>query len=133
MSAAETAAEHGGNVYDKYGTRNPVARRLMAGFTSDLDALVDRTEVREGHEVGWLSAARGRLEADGPITAGEMAVFERSRAAIRLRGGTETGARFVLGTAVPHPYDLVLGYYSVHTSLAALKAGEARIAELRPR
>ena len=52
MSAAEAAAEHGGNVYDKYGTRNPVARRLMAGFTRDLDALVDRTGADEGHEVG---------------------------------------------------------------------------------
>jgi SAM-dependent methyltransferase len=52
VSAAEVAAERGGNVYDKYGTRNPVARRLMAGFTSDLDALVDRTGARDGHEVG---------------------------------------------------------------------------------
>jgi SAM-dependent methyltransferase len=52
VSAADTAAERGGNVYDKYGTRNPVARRLMAGFTSDLDALVERTGAHEGHEVG---------------------------------------------------------------------------------
>jgi hypothetical protein len=40
---------------------------------------------------------------------------------------------FVLGTAVPHPYELALGYYSVHTSEAALARGEARIAELRQR
>jgi SAM-dependent methyltransferase len=42
----------GGNVYDKYGTQNPVARRLMAGFMSDLDELVERTGAREAHEVG---------------------------------------------------------------------------------
>jgi SAM-dependent methyltransferase len=46
------AAERGGNVYDKYGTSNPVARRLMAGFMSDLDELVERTGAREAHEVG---------------------------------------------------------------------------------
>ncbi|HET9119407.1 MAG TPA: methyltransferase domain-containing protein [Solirubrobacterales bacterium] len=49
MSAA---AEAGGNVYDKYGTSNPVARRLMARFMSDLDELVERSGAREAHEVG---------------------------------------------------------------------------------
>ena len=47
-----SAAEVGGNVYDKYGTSNPVARRLMAGFTSQLDELVERTGATEAHEVG---------------------------------------------------------------------------------
>jgi SAM-dependent methyltransferase len=44
--------ESGGNVYDKYGTSNPIARRLMAGFMSDLGQLVERTGAREAHEVG---------------------------------------------------------------------------------
>jgi 2-polyprenyl-3-methyl-5-hydroxy-6-metoxy-1,4-benzoquinol methylase len=48
MSAADT----GGNVYDKYGTSNPVARRLMSGFMSRLDELVERTGATEAHEVG---------------------------------------------------------------------------------
>jgi SAM-dependent methyltransferase len=42
----------GGNVYDKYGTRNPVARRLVAGFMSDFDELVERSGASEVHEVG---------------------------------------------------------------------------------
>jgi 2-polyprenyl-3-methyl-5-hydroxy-6-metoxy-1,4-benzoquinol methylase len=46
------AAQTGGNVYDKYATSNPVARRLMAGFMSQLDELVDRTGASEAHEVG---------------------------------------------------------------------------------
>jgi 2-polyprenyl-3-methyl-5-hydroxy-6-metoxy-1,4-benzoquinol methylase len=45
-------AQTGGNVYDKYATSNPVARRLMAGFMSQLDELVDRTGASEAHEVG---------------------------------------------------------------------------------
>jgi 2-polyprenyl-3-methyl-5-hydroxy-6-metoxy-1,4-benzoquinol methylase len=46
------AAEAGGNVYDNYGTSNPVARRLMAGYTSQLDDLVERTGATNAHEVG---------------------------------------------------------------------------------
>jgi SAM-dependent methyltransferase len=46
------AALAGGNVYDKYGTSNPVARRLMAGFLGGLAQLVERTGAREAHEVG---------------------------------------------------------------------------------
>jgi SAM-dependent methyltransferase len=42
----------GGNVYDKYGTSNPIARRLMAGFLGQLDRLVERTAAHEAHEVG---------------------------------------------------------------------------------
>ena len=46
------SVDGGGNVYDKYGTSNPVARRLMAGFMADLDELVERSGAREAHEVG---------------------------------------------------------------------------------
>jgi hypothetical protein len=40
------SAAAGGNVYDKYGTSNPIARRLMDGFLGRLDALVERTGAR---------------------------------------------------------------------------------------
>jgi 2-polyprenyl-3-methyl-5-hydroxy-6-metoxy-1,4-benzoquinol methylase len=36
MSAAAGAAVPTGNTYDKYGSTNPVVRRLMAGFEDDL-------------------------------------------------------------------------------------------------
>lgn len=41
-----------------------------------------------------------------------------------------TDARFVLGTAIPHPHELYLGHYSVHTSSAALVEGEREIARI---
>jgi len=44
--------EAGGNVYDKYATRNPIERRLVAAFLDDLSDLVERTGAREAHEVG---------------------------------------------------------------------------------
>jgi redox-sensitive bicupin YhaK (pirin superfamily) len=83
-----------------------------------------------GHEVGWLAVSHGSVSGESVFSAGEMIVFDKSDTAIPLRGGAD-GATFVLGSAVPHPHDLVLGYYSVHTSEKALKAGEARIAEIR--
>ncbi len=47
-----STVEAGGNVYDKYATANPIERRLVAGFMSQLDDLVRRTGAREAHEVG---------------------------------------------------------------------------------
>ncbi|HEV2997918.1 MAG TPA: class I SAM-dependent methyltransferase [Solirubrobacteraceae bacterium] len=41
-----------GNTYDKYGSTNPVARRLMAGFERDLDELLDRADPRSLLDVG---------------------------------------------------------------------------------
>jgi hypothetical protein len=36
----------------------------------------------------------------------------------------------MLGSAVPHPHDLVLGSYCVHTSADALYQGKANIAAI---
>jgi 2-polyprenyl-3-methyl-5-hydroxy-6-metoxy-1,4-benzoquinol methylase len=41
-----------GNAYDKYGTRNPLARAMMNGFLKNLRDLVRATGAREVHEVG---------------------------------------------------------------------------------
>lgn len=49
-----------GNVYDKYGTSNPIARRLMTGFQGAVDSLVRRSGATEVHEVG---CGEGRLSA----------------------------------------------------------------------
>jgi redox-sensitive bicupin YhaK (pirin superfamily) len=80
-----------------------------------------------GHTVGWIALDQGRvLLADGDaVTAGELAVFEHGNGAL---GFTAQGVTsFVLGSAVPHPHELVMGTYSVHTSKAALAEGEAGI------
>ena len=84
----------------------------------------------EGHSVAWLAIAQGALEAGERISAGEMVVFEAGEAPIRLTASGDADAVFVLGSAVPHPHDLHLGHYSVHTAAEALARGEARIAEL---
>jgi redox-sensitive bicupin YhaK (pirin superfamily) len=87
----------------------------------------------EGHTVAWLAVDTGRLDAGGMVATGELAVFEESEQAIDVVAHGDTS--FVLGSAVKHPHDLVLGHYSVHTSRAALEQGEQEIrrigAELR--
>jgi redox-sensitive bicupin YhaK (pirin superfamily) len=79
----------------------------------------------EGHTVAWLAVDKGDLRAPTPIGAGQLAVFEESDDAIELEADGDTS--FVLGSAIKHPHPLVLGYYSVHTSRAALTQGEAEI------
>ena len=58
----------------------------------------------------------------------EMAVFSNEDGAIDMRAEGDT--EFVIGSAARHPYPLVTGYYSVHTSLDALAQGERNIAAL---
>lgn len=41
-----------GNTFDKYGSRNPLVRRIMQGFSSSLDALVNKARPRDIHEIG---------------------------------------------------------------------------------
>jgi redox-sensitive bicupin YhaK (pirin superfamily) len=83
-----------------------------------------------GHSVGWIAVASGAVNAGGIVPAGEMAVFEHGATPIALANTGDESAVFVLGSAVPHRHNLHLRYYSVHTSDAALAAGEERIAEL---
>ena len=83
-----------------------------------------------GHSEAWVAVAQGALDAGTPIAAGELAVFEHGEGPITLKGTASGDTVFVLGSAVPHPFELHLGSYSVHTSAQALAAGERRIGEL---
>lgn len=86
-----------------------------------------------GHTVLWLAVGKGALNAGERVSNGELAIFDKSEAPITLEGVAGTGATFVLGSAVPHPYPLLLGAYSVHTSAEALAAGERHIRQLKQR
>lgn len=88
-----------------------------------------------GHGVGWVAVDQGQLDAGdrtgGAIGVGELAIFEESGAAIDFLAHADTV--FVLGSAEKHPYPLVTGYYSVHTSKTALDQGEAEIRRIGAR
>jgi len=75
-----------------------------------------------GHDVAWIAVHSGELATPDTIDAGVLAVFEDGETPIVFQARSDT--RFILGSAARHPYDLVLGDYSVHTNEAALAAGE---------
>jgi SAM-dependent methyltransferase len=55
VSGAVTVSDEGivtGNTYDKYGSTNPVVRRLMGGFERTLEELLTRAEPRSLLDVG---------------------------------------------------------------------------------
>ncbi|MDZ7920223.1 pirin family protein [Rhodoferax sp.] len=83
----------------------------------------------EHHTVAWAAVASGGLVASEAIDAGELVAFEPGNQRIDFVATEAT--RFVLGSAVPHPHDLVMGHYSVHTSRAALDQGETEIRRIR--
>jgi redox-sensitive bicupin YhaK (pirin superfamily) len=82
-----------------------------------------------GHTVLWVAIASGVVSAPDELRHGGLAAFEPSSAAVDFEALTDT--EFVLGSAAPHTQDLVLGYYSVHTSPEALRDGEAHIASIK--
>ncbi len=90
-----------------------------------------RYDPPDAHTVAWIAVHRGKLATPEIVDEGELAVFEESNGALEFEALEETG--FILGSAVKHPHDLVLGMYSVHTSQRALDQGEAKIAEIGKR
>ena len=90
-----------------------------------------RYQPPHNHTVAWVAVHKGKLAAPEIVDKGELAVFEESNGALEFEALEDTG--FVLGSAVKHPHDLVLGMYSVHTSKQELDRGEARIAEIGKR
>jgi redox-sensitive bicupin YhaK (pirin superfamily) len=92
-----------------------------------------RYEPPAGHTVTWVAVADGSLSASERFSQGELVIFEPGEASLAFQGADGTGATFVLGSAVPHPYELHLGAYSVHTSAEALAAGERNLRALKTR
>lgn len=115
-------------ILGRYGSaRSPI--RAPAGINYLHARLKDGQRWRytppAGHSVAWLAVDEGGLQSEVPIRTRELAVFEESEGVIDLEADGDTS--FVLGSAIKHPYPLVLGNYSVHTSSAALAQGEAEI------
>jgi redox-sensitive bicupin YhaK (pirin superfamily) len=80
------------------------------------------------HDVAWIASHQGTVSTPSEISTGEAAIFEDGDRPITFEAITDTG--FVLGSAVKHPFDLVTGYYSVHTTPEALEQGEQNIATI---
>jgi redox-sensitive bicupin YhaK (pirin superfamily) len=103
---------------------NYLAVRLKAGERW-------RYEPPAGHTVLWAAIASGTALVPDELQQGDLVAFEESGKPVEFKALTDV--EFVLGSAAPHKHDLVLGYYSVHTTPASLRDGEAHIASIRKR
>ena len=103
---------------------NYLAVRLKAGERW-------RYQPPTGHTVLWVAVGSGAVAVPDELWHGDLAAFEPSNDAIEFEA--QSDAEFVVGSAVRHDHDLVLGYHSVHTSADALREGEARISAIRAR
>jgi redox-sensitive bicupin YhaK (pirin superfamily) len=83
------------------------------------------------HTVLWTAVASGTVSVADELRQGDLVAFEPSSEAVEFEARTD--AEFVLGSAVPHNYDLVLGSHSVHTTPAALRDAQAHLSALRTR
>jgi len=122
-----------GNVYDKYGTRNPIARALMRGFTGAVSDLYLRTGARSVLEVG---CGEGHL-ADHLIRAARPARFEACD--VELRPAPDLDPQIALREAsiyalpyAPASFDLVI-CCEVLEHLADPVAGLAELARVSAR
>jgi len=88
------------------------------------------------HTVLWTAVGKGSvLVANQPqqdeLRQGELVAFKPSNTVMEFEA--QSDAEFVVGSAVPHDYDLVLGSHSVHTSAEALREAETRILAIETR
>src|ERR1700704_2508193 len=83
------------------------------------------------HTVLWTAVGMGSVLVPDELQQGELVAFSPSSAAIEFEA--QFDAEFVLGSAVPHGRDLILGSHSVHTSTEALREAEARISAIQTR
>jgi redox-sensitive bicupin YhaK (pirin superfamily) len=90
-----------------------------------------RYEPPTGQTVLWSAVASGTVSVPDELRHGDLAAFEPSSQAVEFEARTD--AEFVLGSAVPHKYDLVLGSHSVHTTPAALRDAQAHLSAIRTR
>ena len=90
-----------------------------------------RYEPPAGHTVLWIAVASGTVSVPDELRHGDLAAFEPSSQAVEFEARTD--AEFVLGSAVPHQHDLVLGSHSVHTTPAALRDAQSHLATIRTR
>jgi redox-sensitive bicupin YhaK (pirin superfamily) len=82
-----------------------------------------------GHTVAWIYVYRGSLKTTGEEFEKQLVVFENGEKPIQFSADNSVG--FVIGSAIAHNHDLVMGPYSVHTSREALQQGLTEIHRIR--
>ena len=87
FEVAAGMSEHGtvvGNAYDKYGSSNPIVRRLMRGFEDGLASLLAMADDGDVHEVG---CGEGRWSIELARAGRDVRATDFSEAVIDLARG----------------------------------------------
>ncbi|HZZ25075.1 MAG TPA: hypothetical protein VFE60_22045 [Roseiarcus sp.] len=97
--------------------RNKRARRAsqLIRHQKTRERRIMKARLRRKNPVAAIAAKAngGVVRTPDPVRRGELAIFAPGQEAVDFVAEAET--EFMLGSAVPHPYELVTGYYSVHT------------------
>ena len=116
MSATETEQVPTGNTFDKYGSENPVVKKLMAGFHQALDDLWEQAQPRSVLDVGcgegvltheWAERLQDNrivgIDLDDPKLKAEWATRTRPNLEYRAEEATRLSFRddeFDMATAI---------------------------------
>ena len=76
-----------------------------------------------GYQVAWLFIYEGVIASAGEELVNEVAIFEESEEMITIEAKSD--AKFFFGSAVLHPYSLVVARDAIHTNEESLKKAEA--------
>jgi len=90
-----------------------------------------RYQAPAGHTVLFAAVASGTVAVPDELRHGDLAAFAPSSESVEFQARTDT--EFVLGSAIPHKHNLILGSHSVHTTPAALRDAQAHISAVRTR
>jgi redox-sensitive bicupin YhaK (pirin superfamily) len=84
----------------------------------------------EEQSTTWLAPIAGKalVNAEATINKGEVLILEEGTANVVIQA--QSSMRFVIASAKPHPHELIMGPYSVHTNRQALQQGHQHIANL---
>ncbi|HEY0482634.1 MAG TPA: pirin family protein [Kofleriaceae bacterium] len=77
------------------------------------------------HDIAWLAVSEGTLVVAGASVRRELVIFEDGTGPIDVAAHGDV--ELVIASAAKHPYPLVTGSYSVHTSRNHLVIGETGI------
>jgi redox-sensitive bicupin YhaK (pirin superfamily) len=80
------------------------------------------------HDILWVAVHSGSLDAGESLKTGEFVMFDQSNFSVDFLA--KENCEFMLGSAQQSPFEVVEGYFSVHTNAAALRFGEVEIGRL---
>ncbi|TDR31796.1 pirin family protein [Hydromonas duriensis] len=80
------------------------------------------------HSIAWAFVYEGDALVNGQSCLKQLVIFDDANGDIQIT--SESGAKVMFGSAVPHAADLVLGRSSVHTNAQSLAVAQQKIRQI---